>query len=399
MTGPTLRRVLCPIDPARATISGADLFARFQEDATLMAIPVVECGRPVGLVDRHGFINHLARPADRALLADKPVGALMDPAPLIVDVGTPLSDLNAIIVTDRPAALNQGFIITQDGHYVGIGTAQSLLAETARCARETDRLTEVNRLLEYERNEEQALNKAKSAFLATMTHELRTPLNAIIGFSEVIESLIGNPHHDASAREYAETIRVSSQHLLDAINSILEYSRLESQQINLDVEPVDLRAMVRSAQRIVDQQHLERGQGVLIDTDRAPPSVRCDERVVRQIIVNLLGNCAKYAKQGAHVTIRAWTDRRGLNIAVMDDGPGIPDDILPKLGQPFSQGDKWTLDRSSSGTGLGLAISRRLAEAHGGSLCIDSTEGIGTTVTLMLPFTIALDDPPAVAAG
>ena len=223
-------------------------------------------------------------------------------------------------------------------------------------------------------------SRAKSEFLAHMSHELRTPLNAIIGFSELIGD--GTPGNHA---DYAKDINESGRHLLDMINNVLDLSKIEAGRYELSEEPVDIAGIVDSSLGMLRLR--AHRNGVIIDwsSDAASAIVRADARAVRQVVLNLLTNAIKFTPAGGMVTVRLeLADNGGVVLLVTDTGIGIDKAALQHIGEPFRQADS-SINRQFGGTGLGLAISRKLIELHGGSLLIDSTPGVGTTVRAIVP--------------
>jgi two-component system, cell cycle sensor histidine kinase PleC len=238
----------------------------------------------------------------------------------------------------------------------------------------------------------EASNMAKSLFLASVGHELRTPLNAIIGFAELIhQSPSGIADHPEYV-DFAGDIRSSGIHLLDLINNILDFSRIETKEGSLQMEPVSVEAIARFCVSRVHQRAVD--AGIAVENRIAGSTVlMADERALRQVLINLLTNAIKFTPFGGTVTIDAAETQGRLQVTIADTGIGIRKQDLPKLAQPFEQANDQLRDKPD-GTGLGLALSRRLVELHGGTLAIESEVGIGTTVTFTLPL-----DPAGVVSN
>ncbi|MFA7430996.1 MAG: ATP-binding protein [Rhodospirillaceae bacterium] len=227
-------------------------------------------------------------------------------------------------------------------------------------------------------------NRTKSEFLANMSHELRTPLNAIIGFSEVMAQQLLGPLSD-QYRDYAGSIHDSGWHLLDIINDILDVSKIESGQLILYEEAVDLPAVTAASVRLV-RERADRARVTLIqDLPAALPLLRGDQRRLKQVVINLLSNAVKFTPPEGRVTISACaTADGGLRMSVTDTGIGMKPEDIPLALTPFRQIDSG-LARRHEGTGLGLPLTKALVELHGGTLAIHSVFGKGTEIRLWFP--------------
>ncbi|MGH6929437.1 MAG: PAS domain-containing sensor histidine kinase, partial [Dongiaceae bacterium] len=228
-------------------------------------------------------------------------------------------------------------------------------------------------------------NRSKSEFLANMSHELRTPLNAIIGFSEMIHSELYGSLGDQRYKGYAQDIHNSGDHLLSIINDILDLSKIEAGQSELNEEEIDLAPIVTSIRRIMHERAAAAGISFVADSGDGMPRILADRRALKQIILNLLSNAVKFTPKGGRVELRMSLGAdRALLIQVSDTGIGIDPDDIPRAMAAFGQVDgSWS--RKYEGAGLGLPISRALTQLHGGTLELSSRPGSGTTVTVRLP--------------
>jgi two-component system cell cycle sensor histidine kinase PleC len=227
-------------------------------------------------------------------------------------------------------------------------------------------------------------SQAKGSFLANMSHELRTPLNHINGFSEMMAGEIYGPLGDARYKEYAEAIHQSGQHLHDMINDILDMSKIEAGKMTLSQRQIDPADAVDAAVRLIRRRAADRQVSLIFDPDDDLPDINGDHRAIKQMTLNLIANAIKFTDPGGEVRVSMLTENQWLVIRVKDTGIGIAPEDLPRLGQPFEQAGKDD-GRNPGGTGLGLALTKSFAEMHGGYVTIDSTVGVGTTVSIFLP--------------
>ena len=229
-------------------------------------------------------------------------------------------------------------------------------------------------------------NRAKSTFLANMSHELRTPLNAIIGFSEMmLKETFGQIGHE-KYKEYLGDIHTSAGLLLEIINEVLDMSKIEAGRIELEEADVDISSLIKSVNRMMASRAFGNNVSMALDIEGDLPVLRGDERLVRQILINLVTNAVKFSNSGDEVKIQAhMLDTGEMEIVVMDEGMGIPKDKIKQALEPFGQ----VIDRAENshhqGTGLGLPLAKAMVELHGGKLTLDSDIDQGTSVFIRFP--------------
>ncbi|WP_353928965.1 PAS domain S-box protein [Okeanomitos corallinicola TIOX110] len=238
--------------------------------------------------------------------------------------------------------------------------------------------------------------RLKDEFLANMSHELRTPLNAILGISEGLQDLAYGGINEKQ-RHGLETIERSGKHLLELINDILDLSKIEAGQIELQYTPTNIRQVCQSSLAFIKQQAFQKIIQLEVKIQPNLPEIFVDERRIRQVLINLLNNAVKFTPEGGKITLEVTYQsiaseteitscKSFIAIKVIDTGIGIATENLHKLFQPFVQIDS-ALNRQYNGTGLGLSLVKRIVEIHGGEVRVDSTVGVGSCFTVFLPCT------------
>ncbi|HTD90433.1 MAG TPA: ATP-binding protein [Burkholderiales bacterium] len=234
--------------------------------------------------------------------------------------------------------------------------------------------------LRQAKNEAEAANKAKSEFLANMSHEIRTPMNAILGFTELLRRGYGKNEKDSE--KFLDTIHSSGKHLLELINDILDLSKVEAGQMEMERIPCALHRIVREVMNVMTAVALQKGIALNLQvTTPLPETIQSDPKRLRQILTNLTGNAIKFTEKGeVRIVMHLKNDngRKVYAIDVIDSGIGIQNDKLESIFEAFVQADA-SVTRRFGGTGLGLSISRRFARALGGDIVASSTMGNGST--------------------
>jgi signal transduction histidine kinase len=270
-----------------------------------------------------------------------------------------------------------------------IGCALALIAvqffENRRLAAARDGLRRLADDLRAAKIDADAASEAKSRFLATMSHELRTPLNAVIGFSEIIAGETFGPVGQPTYRSYAADILHSGHHMLALVTDILTMAKLDAGHFDLTLAPMDLRETVeKTVKMFAGTKHAE-GRAITIAPDAPWPVIEADERAVRQMVLNLLSNAAKFSEPDKPIEVRWKTSAAGeIAVTVADRGIGMTSQEAALAIRPFYQVDS-RLARSYEGSGLGLSIVAGLMSCHRGRLVIDSEPGSGSQISLVFP--------------
>ncbi len=241
--------------------------------------------------------------------------------------------------------------------------------------------------LRLSKEQADAANHAKSTFLANMSHELRTPLNAIIGFSQMMDQEMFGPLGHTKYAEYIRDIHFSARHLLDIINEVLDMSKIEAGRVELDESDVDIVDVIDNVVRLMAARSVDRQLQFNVQVPPSFPKLYADQRLIMQILINLVSNAVKFSKPKGVVEISAQLlPDEDMQLIVRDYGVGIPKDKIKEALEPFGQIHEAVLaTQEHQGTGLGLPLARAMTELHGGNLVIDSDVDQGTTVYITFP--------------
>ena len=253
-----------------------------------------------------------------------------------------------------------------------------------RLEKQSTKLVKLATRLAKARDDANHANRAKSEFLAHMSHELRTPLNAINGFSEIIKNEMFGPVAERY-RDYAADIYRSGKLLTALINDVLDLSKIEAGKLEMEDERIEPAALVETCLRLVRDRAHKASLRLVTEIPPELPSLLADERLVKQMLLNLLTNAIKFTPGGGRVTtiVRLAEDGR-LSFTVRDTGIGIAAEDIGRVLEPYGQ-VATARDRNPDGTGLGLPLVKKMVELHGGTLTLHSTPRVGTTATLTFP--------------
>ena len=334
--------------------------------------------RPADVID---FASLVAAQRQVLLLGSKLRPALQ----LKGEVFAPTGGGSAVLLTVpwvRDTRVIEEFNLTVSDFAVGDSTPDHLfLIETQAALLQDAR--EMTERLRAARDEAVLASRSKTEFLANMSHELRTPLNAIIGFSEYL-TVLGGKAIPERFLGYVKDIHDSGHGLLAFVDDLLELSRLDMGKVVLAETEFELVTLVAEVSRAVASQAAAASVNVHLSGSPSPLLVRADERMLRQVLLNILINAIKFNRPGGSVEVRLENvGTAGIELAVIDTGVGVDPALIPELFQPFRSNAQ--VARAHGGTGLGLSIVKRLVELHEGEVFMKSARGAGTTMTVRLP--------------
>jgi two-component system, OmpR family, sensor histidine kinase BaeS len=240
--------------------------------------------------------------------------------------------------------------------------------------------------LEIEEGRRDELDRLKDDFVLTASHELRSPLTSVQGFAELLML-----ERDSLTPRQVETVEVildNCRHLVRLLNDLLDLARSDAGRLAIRPQPTEVAPLIEDVVRTMRAQTEAAGQTLSEDVPPGLPPINVEPARIRQILVNLITNAHEYSPEGASIEVSARTVAAEVEISVTDNGPGIPADQVERIFERFTRGDAGLTQRVG-GTGLGLAISKSLAEAHGGSIAVESTPGVGSIFRIRLPIATA----------
>ena len=349
---------------------GAEVFDRFQGEPDTLVIAVIDSDqRPVGLIERNVFTLKMAAEFGRALYAKRPAEAFMDAAPRVLDADADAETLFQSMDEGNPGALLNGFVVTSEGRYVGVGAGVHVLqAGNAIHRRRADAMSGLASDLVRAEAEARASSRAKSEFLAVMSHEIRTPLNGVLGVAALMERELTQE----GMRPYVQTILDSGQSLLRLLTDALDMSRAEAGLMTFETAPIDLDSVATDLKALWSPRAEEKDLILTVTRDTISRDwVAGDEVRLKQLFNNLIGNALKFTEAGevaVHISSRETDGQIALTATVDDSGPGIPEDLVGSIFEPFNTGHA---GREGAGAGLGLAICRQIVERMNGSIAVE----------------------------
>ena len=329
----------------------------------------------------HSFCRHAVQLGEPLLIEDA------REHPLVRD-NLAIPDIGVVAYAGIPLQTADGFVL---GSFCAIDTVPrawtaeqvATLRDLAGAAVTEIELRAALRATEAARAEAAEASRAKDDFLALVSHELRTPLAGIVGNAQLLAMELCGPLVEAQARAI-ERIRLGGDHLQSLIDQLLDFKRITAGHADYVIEATPVAALLDMAAALTEGQFAQRGVTLVHDAGDGATIVRADGDRVRQILLNLLSNAAKFTAPGGRVTLDVVRDDVHAHLRVRDTGIGIPADRLTDVFEPFVR-VRDARSSSASGTGLGLTISRDYARGMGGSLTVESEPGVGSLFTLSLP--------------
>lgn len=383
------------VPPLSPETPGDTVYERFQREPDTLAIAVVdEAGVPLGLVERNAFFVAMASQYGRALYARRPISVLMNLSPVVVDGQEAAADFCGQMLAERPSELLRGFIVVDRGRYAGVGSALELLQATmAATQAHAEEMTRLAETLNLATQDAQAALKAKSQFLAVMSHEIRTPLNGVLAIADILARKL----HQPELIPYVQSIQGSGETLLRLLTDALDLSRAEAGRLELAEEGFCVPHLLQDIAALWSARAELKGLELVVAYEGAPDQWALGDAIrIKQVFNNLIGNALKFTSQG-RVEVRLAALRDGLDVRlegeVTDTGPGVSEDQLACLFQPFSQDEAGVRE---GGAGLGLSICRELVGRMGGEIAARCRPGGGMSFTFHIPL---FDVPSAEAEG
>lgn len=346
---------------------------------------VDDSGGLVGILSERDIIRIISREGGDSI--SQPASELMTKSLVTCTPETDLEDVLSLMSEHTIRHLP----VVKNGEIVGLISVRDVLdMQRDMFVADIQRQELAAAAMQQAKEKAEIASRAKTEFLANMSHELKTPLNAIVGFSESLLSNAFGPIDSPQIREYLKEIHESGGHLLDIINDILDLSRIETGDRQPTDSHIDLHRMIENNLRLISK----RADAADITITSQIPSeifgITADERMAKQMLMNLLTNAVKFTPAGGAVELRAALDGDGnLSIAVSDTGIGIAEDQIECVLEPFRQVDG-SLARRTNGAGLGLALVASMMKLHSGTIKITSRLQQGTTVALKFPATRVL---------
>lgn len=352
----------------------------FFADAELDAVVIVDDGKPTGLVTRTKFLFTVFRQFGWEIFQRKSVVSLADMNPLILPDWSRLdAALNLALQRGAQDLYDEVVVVNDDGAFLGLLSVRQMVLQQSHALANII----VQKELANERARElEEIGRIKSQFLANVTHELRSPVNAIIELAELMR-IAAESGYVSQVRDRLTLLMSSATNLRSVITNMLDLSKIEAGRMRVIAERFELAPLL---EEVAETTRVLRGSKpveVIVSTEGRPVELDTDPVKVRQIVLNLASNAAKFTDAG-RIVIQQTSSDDTVSIAVSDTGIGIHHDDLQKLFVAFSQIEDAHV-KSREGSGLGLAITKELVQMLGGHISVESESGRGSTFTVHLP--------------
>ena len=337
-------------------------YRRVEESRQRLAITLESLSDGVITVDSKGVVTD-ANPAARRMLPD----------------AKPLEPIHGVLARSIPRRRLERLLAGREQEELHIGDRDSTLAITSSQLGDEGggAVLSIRDISERAR-----LERMKDEFVLTASHELRSPLTSVQGFAELL--MLERERLSHKQAETVEIILDNTRHLVRLLNDLLDLARSDAGRLTIRPVPTEVAVLIEDAARTMRPQVESQAQTLKLDVEPELPPVNVEPDRIRQVLVNLLSNANEYCQEGATIEVKAGRVGEEIELAVVDDGPGIPPDQLDHIFDRFTRGDAGLTQRVG-GTGLGLAISKSLIELHGGAIGATSTVGAGSTFRIVLP--------------
>lgn len=384
---PTLGEVASRPAPIHPQTSVKLVSDEFFHNAMLDAVAVVEHDVPIGLVTRTKFLATVFRQFGWELYGRKPITAIPLDDPLVLPATVRL-DVALATALERPQAnvYDEIVVVDDDGRYTGLLSVKQMVLQQSHSLGNIL----VQKELAHERARElEEVTRIKSQFLANVTHELRSPVNAIIELAELMRMAAENGYV-GQVRDRLSLMMQSATNLRSVITNMLDLSKIEAGRMRVIVEEFEIAPVLQEIAETTRVLLGGRPVEVIVSAELSSVTMTSDPVKLRQILLNLASNAAKFTEEGRIVLQQTSTDTT-ITVSVSDTGTGIRTEDLDKLFVAFNQLEDAHTKRHA-GTGLGLTITRELAQMLGGHVVVESAYGVGTTFTVHIPKSIEGDD-------
>ena len=377
---PEIKELLMTSEGISPNAVVAKVANRFFDSMQLEAVALLECREPVGLVTRSKLFLSLSRRFGFELYSKKPIIKIADTTPLIVQ-GKEQLDTAINMALQRPAEniYDEIIVVDEDGYYKGLLSVKHMVIKQSHILANSI----VQREMAHERAKElEKISEVKSQFIAHVTHELRSPINAMIGLAELMKISCQKGYID-QVRDRLTLLMSSATNIRAIVTNILDLSKIEAGKMELINDSFDIVRMIREVAETTRVLIGNKPVQVEIIAHEGPIVIESDPVKIRQIVMNLMSNAAKFTDSG-RIALQAGIKDNHLIITVSDTGIGIKEEDIGDLFVAFNQLED-AMTRRYEGTGLGLTITRNLLNLLGGNITVSSQFGAGSTFTVFLP--------------